>query len=410
MSTSTQDTKQRLSRLKEEGALEIGRGNCDKALRDFLEVLKVAPNDIHALMKVGDCCHKLGRNDEACRYYDRLVDVFSSEGFVVKAIAVHKLILKINPGFSGGEKRLSTLYEKKIAQTAPVLPAKGKTAGPHRDYEKPPLFSDLSHDEFVAVIEKLTPADVGAEGMIIRQGEPGDSIFIVVSGQVSIFRRDEDKNEVWITNLGEGSFFGEFGYFSGQKRFASVKAVEDTTLLEIGRKDLESIIAKHPRVREVMFKFYKERILDTLLAISPLFCVLSPEERGRLMKEVSFSTHKKGTRIVREGEVGDLMYVIISGEVEVATEREAMVVPLALLKSGDFFGEVAVITDRPRTATVTAKTDISVAEISKGSVAGAIGKHPEIEQLLSSYIQMRVENTISTFMQFKNRKIESGLV
>ena len=64
---------------------------------------------------------------------------------------------------------------------------------------------------------------------------------------MSIFRRDEDKNEVWITNLGEGSFFGEFGYFSGQKRFASVKAVEDTTLLEIGRNDLEAIIAKHPR-------------------------------------------------------------------------------------------------------------------------------------------------------------------
>jgi cAMP-dependent protein kinase regulator len=410
MGASMKDTRQGLSRLKEAGALEIGRGNWDKALRDFLEVLKAAPGDTHALMKVGDCYHKLGKNDEACRYYDRLVGIFSSEGFIVKAIAVHKLILKVNPGFPNGEKRLSALYEQKVAEAAPALPIKGKPADSRRDYEKPPLFSDLSHDEFMALVEKLSPSDVGAGDMIITQGQAGDSIFIIVSGQVSIFRRDEDKNEVWITNLGEGSFFGEFGYFSGQKRFASVKAVEETTLLEIARKSLEAVTAKHPRVREVLLKFYKERILDTLLAISPLFCVLSPEERTRLMKEVSFSTHEKTTNIVREGDPGDRMYVIISGEVEVTTEKEGMVVSLALLKSGDFFGEVAVITGRPRTATVTARTAVSVAEIPRGSVAGAIAEHPEIERLLSSYIQMRVENTISTFMQFKNRKIESGLV
>jgi len=405
-----QDTKQSLSRIKELGAAELGKGNWDKALGAFLEVLKVTPNDTHALMKAGDCYHKLGKNGEACRCYDRLVDIFSSEGFVVKAIAVHKLILKINPGFPGGEKRLSVLYERKVAETGPVLPVKGRTADRQRRYEKPPLFSDLSQDEFTAVIEKLSPLDVGAEGMIIRQSEAGDSIFVIVSGQVSIFRRDDDNNEVWITNLGEGNFFGEFGYFSGHKRSASVKAVEDTTLLEITRKDLESIIAKHPRIREVMLKFYKERILDTLLAISPLFSVLSPGERRQLMKEVSFSTHRRTARIVEEGQAGDRMYVVISGEVEVSTVKETMVVPLALLKSGDFFGEVAVITDRPRTASVTAKTDISVAEIPRASVAGVMGKHPEIEQLLSQYIQMRVENTISTFVQFKNRKIESGLV
>ncbi len=404
------DTKQSIARLKESGAVEIGRGNWDKALRDFLEVLKTAPGDTHALMKVGDCCHKLGKNDEACRYYNRLVDIFSTEGFVVKAIAVHKLILKINPGFPDGEKRLSALYEQKVAETSPALPAKGKTEEVRPGYEKPPLFFDLSHDEFMALVEKLSPIDVGAGDMIITQGEAGDSIFIIVSGQVSIFRRDEDKNEVWINNLGEGSFFGEFGYFSGQKRFASVKAVEETTLLEIGRKSLEAVTAKHPRVREVLLKFYKERILDTLLAISPLFCVLSPEERTRLMTQVSFSTYKKSTQIVRESDAGDRMYVIISGEVEVSTEKEGTVVSLALLRSGDFFGEVAVITGRPRTATVTAKTDVSAAEIPKGSVADAIKKHPEIEQMLSNYIQMRVENTISTFMQFKNRKMESGLV
>jgi cAMP-dependent protein kinase regulator len=404
------DTRQNIAHLKEQGAVHIGKGDWDKALGDFLEVLKAAPNDTHALMKAGDCCAKLGKNDEACRYYDRLVNIFSAEGFVVKAIAVHKLILKINPAFPGGEKRLSLLYEKKVAEAGAALPVAAKAAPADSGYRKPPLFSDLSPDEFMAMVERLTPRTAGADVVVVRQGEKGDSIFIIVTGQVSIFRHDEDKNEVWITNLGEGSFFGEFGYFSGQKRFASVKAVEETTLLEVSRKDLEAVIAKHPRVREVLLAFYKERILDTLLAISPLFSVLSPQERARLMKGVSFSSVKRGTAIVREGETGDRMFVIISGEVTVTTEKEGIVVPLARLKSGDFFGEVAVITGRPRTATVTAETDLGLAEIGGESVDEAIGAHPEIEERLSQFIQMRVENTISTFMQFKNRKMESGLV
>lgn len=404
------DTRQNIASLKAQGAADIGKGNWDGALGNFLGVLKVAPNDTHALMKAGDCCGKLGRNDEACRHYDRLVDVFSAEGFVVKAIAVHKLILKINPGYPGGEKRLSSLYELKQAGEGAPLPGVGKASAPGAAYGTPPLFSDLSRDEFTALVERLAPRSVGAGDTIIRQGEKGDSIFVIVSGQVSISRREADRSEVWITNLGEGNFFGEFGYFSGQKRSASVRAVEETTLLEIGRKDLEAVIAKHPRVREVLLAFYKERILDTLLAISPLFSVLTPEERARLMKGVSFSSAKRASEIVREGDEGDRMFVLISGDVEVSTRKEGLQVPLARLKSGDFFGEVAVITARPRTATVTAVTDVALAEIGRESVAEAIGAHPEIEERLSRFIQMRVEDTISTFMQFKNRKMESGLV
>jgi cAMP-dependent protein kinase regulator len=286
----------------------------------------------------------------------------------------------------------------------------GKASAPGAAYGTPPLFFDLSRDEFTALVERLAPRSVGAGDTIIRQGEKGDSIFVIVSGQVSISRREADRSEVWITNLGEGNFFGEFGYFSGQKRSASVRAVEETTLLEIGRKDLEAVIAKHPRVREVLLSFYKERILDTLLAISPLFSVLTPEERARLMKGVSFSSAKRASEIVREGDEGDRMFVLISGDVEVSTRKEGLQVPLARLKSGDFFGEVAVITARPRTATVTAVTDVALAEIGRESVAEAIGAHPEIEERLSRFIQMRVEDTISTFMQFKNRKMESGLV
>ncbi len=405
-----EDIKEKIARLKEKGALEIGKGNWERALRNFMEILKESPDDLHALMRAGDAYAKLGKNDEACRVYDRLVGLYAKEGFLIKAIAVHRLILKIKPDFPDGEIRLLLLSEQKNRQD--VLPGikRGETKKTRADFPRPPLFSDLTQDEFTAVTEKLIPLSVAAGGMIIREGDVGNSIYIIVSGRVSIFKSDADQNEVWITNLDEGSFFGEFGYFSGEKRSASVKALTDCTLLEIGKKDVGSIVKKHPRVNEVLRKFYKERVLDTLLAVSPLFSALPPEGRAQLMSAVVFSTHKTGERIVREGEEGDRMYVIISGEVGVTTQKEGAVVTLARLRSGDFFGEVSVITGKPRTATVTALSDTDLAQIPKPAVQQQMRRYPEIEERLAHYIQMRVENTISTIMQFKNRKIESGMI
>jgi cAMP-dependent protein kinase regulator len=404
------DIKQTIARLKEEGTADIGRGDLAKALKSFQEVLKAAPDDLYALLKAGDTSVKLGKNEEACRYYDRLVTCYSREGFIVKAVALNKLILKVKPDFPGGKERMETLLAHKEGQvTAAAAMAEAKKTG-RKEYPKSFLFSDLTPEEFVAVTDRLTPQEVPAGGFIIREGDAGDSIFIIVSGSVSIVRKDEKGREVTIADLPEGSFFGEFGYFSGQKRMASVKAETECVLLEFSRKSIDAVIGKHPHVKDVLMTFYRERVIDTLLAMSPLFAALSAEERMRMIAAVVFSSCRGGTRIIGEGEPGDRMYVIVSGEVEVTTGEGPAVIPLARLVSGDLFGEVAVITGRPRTATVTAITDDTLGEISAGVVRETLLDCPEVERRLSTYVGMRVENTISAIMQYKKMKQESGLV
>ena len=75
----------------------MAKGNWEKAKGEFLEVLKLSPNDQYSILKAGDCEAKLGDVDGAIRYYDKVAEIYAKEGFLVKAIAVNKLILRLRP-------------------------------------------------------------------------------------------------------------------------------------------------------------------------------------------------------------------------------------------------------------------------------------------------------------------------
>ena len=400
-----------IAKLKESGILKIGKGYYEKALKDFAEVLKLSPRDHQILLKAGDCNAKLNRMEEAVYYYDRAADFYTREGFVVKAIAANKLILKIKPDHPRIKERLSVLYEEKVRpkdHIASIVATQEK-----KKEEKPPryeLFSDLTYDEFVTLVEKMTKVDVKAGNLITREGDPGDSIFIIVSGEVKVIKEDKEGNEIWIANLSDGDFFGEFGFFARSKRNASVKTEVETTLLVLSRDNVESIIKEYPKVREVLINFYKERTLDTLIANSPMFSILKPHERSKLVSSFVLKGFKAGEVVLKQGEKGERMYFIQSGEVEVSTEKDGNVIKLARLKPGDFFGEVSIITGNPRTATVRAATDVRLMELTDKEIDEVIKAHPEIKDILNNYVNVIAEDTIATVIQYKNRNEESGFV
>lgn len=408
------DKTSELTKLKESGAKYISKGNWEKALEAYKEAVSLAPNDLRLGLKIGDCYRKLNDTKTAIKYYDKVAHLYSKEGFVVNAIAVNKIILKLDRSFPGIEERLSKLYEERVGSAGePILKKKEGAEAPSGDAEKYPrteLFSDLSQEEFMAVVCKMDPIEVSPDTLVISEGDEGDSIFVIASGEVKVFRFDERGNEIWISTLSEGSFFGEFGFFSESTRLASVKSLTDATLLELTKDDVDAIIKEHPGVKDILFEFYKRRVLDTLIAISPIFSPLSVEERRNLVSSFSPRNFKKGEFIIREEEEGDRMYFVRTGEVEVTTKKEGSHISLAKLGPGDFFGEVSVITEKPRTASVTALTEVNVVEILKDEIHEEIRTHPEILEILNRYIQMRVEDTIAAIMQYKNRKTESGLV
>lgn len=110
------------------------------------------------------------------------------------------------------------------------------------------------------------------------------------------------------------------------------------------------------------------------LANVPLFTGCSKRELALIARSAKEVAHREGTVIAREGEPGVGLFVILDGrcEVTVGGRRKATLGP------GDFFGEIALLDGGPRTATVTALTDVKLAGLTGWVFRGLITEHPRI--------------------------------
>jgi hypothetical protein len=125
-----------------------------------------------------------------------------------------------------------------------------------------PLFKDFSVDELVAVIHGLNLITFESGDIIITEGDPGDSMYMLTAGTVKAVKRNAAGRQVAVNELSEGAFFGEISILTGQPRSATVVATSHCELLELDRPTLDSIVATHPHVRQVLEKFSTERLAN----------------------------------------------------------------------------------------------------------------------------------------------------
>jgi len=298
---------------------------------------------------------------------------------------------------AAGEERIELEDESAGPESVPEEPEE-EEAGPEPETESIDylLFKNLNPEEFSSVYKKLRSVKIPRGLKICREGEKGDSLFMLAQGEVEVTKKNERGEERLLARLGPGEFFGEFGYFMDGARHATVEAVTDLELLEISKPDLDQIISQYPQVKEVMYELFKQRVLDNLLVLSPLTSILPSEDRQKLIAKFELKELKSGEVIVREGDPGDSMFLIKSGQAEVTTidPKDKRKLTLARLGPGDFFGEVSLIKNKPRTATITALSAMELLVISRRSFEELTREHPEMVSLLEQTIEKRVEDTI----------------
>ena len=150
-----------------------------------------------------------------------------------------------------------------------------------------------------------------------------------------------------------------------------------------------------------------EPLFSRPVPASPLFEVLEAEEREALVREMELEAHDEGSVIISEGDAGASMYVIASGEVKVYTRGTggSGSVYLAKLGEGDFFGEVSVLTGKPRTATITASRQTELLRLDKEKLDNALATFPRIRKVLDEFYKKRATHTVEAMIESlkKNR-------
>jgi cAMP-dependent protein kinase regulator len=273
----------------------LARKQFGKAVELARDQLKARPRDGRLRLQFADTLVAAGRGKEAVPFLRQMAEDLAEEGFAAKAIAILKRVQKIEPGRVDIERRLASLIAEHArreatssrpaaAAAAPGLPEFDmeeidEANDPFAAFEpvvaadvevdleaeaatarRPALFPDFSDDELVAVMGGLQLVEYKAGDLVVAQGEPGDSLFLVTTGTVKAWIRNREGRYVLVRRLGDGDFFGEISVLSGSPRTATVVAATACEMLELDRATLDGITAQHPRVREVLQRFYEQRI------------------------------------------------------------------------------------------------------------------------------------------------------
>ncbi len=124
-----------------------------------------------------------------------------------------------------------------------------------------PLFSSLSAAECGQVETRLRRLEFPPQAVIVREGSPGDAMFVVLEGRVAVRKRDPVSGiEFQLTDLGPGEAFGEMALLTDKPRSATVVAVETTTCASLGQAELQALLSHRPRIAMALTSTLADRL------------------------------------------------------------------------------------------------------------------------------------------------------
>ena len=126
-----------------------------------------------------------------------------------------------------------------------------------------PAFSALADDDLVAVVDVTVPRSFGAGETVFREGDAGDTCYIVRTGQARAIREHSDGRSITLATFGPGEIFGELSMFDDERRSATIEAIEDTEVVAILGADMRRLLRAHPDIAVKMLGALSRRLRDT---------------------------------------------------------------------------------------------------------------------------------------------------
>ena len=256
----------------EDPAIYVARKEYDRAIKLYRERLSKQPDNLNMRLALADALYLAGHDENAIKELTNLAKLYTEQGFMVKAIAVYKKILRLRPEMPEAERSLMELSGKREEVPAPKPEPSSEKASSEKESlpimgVETVLFQHLSAEEFRQVVSRLTLKHYEEGSLIVAEGDPGVSMFVVVNGEVSVNTTNAKGKRITLANLGEGEFFGEISLLTGRPRTATIITNIDSDLLELTREDYENIVADHPHVADVLKEWQHQRAHKTAEAI-----------------------------------------------------------------------------------------------------------------------------------------------
>lgn len=349
----------RMRRIKDRASRLYSEGKLKEALALYEQAVEADPTALGLQIKVGDIHRRMGQGDRSIAAYEPVARRYAEDGLLLKAIAVCKLILLVDPDHTATQGMLADLYVRRRsgAQAGPDVPALAvvdvneSIAGQWPSGVR--LVDFPESDSVMASWPTSQPLDAEAAGTVLPlvQGEPdGEDFDIDVAEPV----------------LEPGT---ELSQLFPDPNGIGVDAVVDPAALS--EVDLPSTGDDR--------------------AMFPLFSDLPKRAFIELLVRMRMHDLRRGETVIQEGDDGDSFYVVASGLLSVTRRgSQGQDVRLAQLGEGAFFGEMALLQDGVRTATVRVAEDAQVFEVSRELLEELVAQYPTVATAVKNFYRQRL--------------------
>ena len=404
-----------MSALRAQAKKALLSGKYDKALPIFEKLHQANPKDLRIYAKLAEIRDKNGDKQHAVSDYIKIAEAYANDGFVVQAIAISKIILRIDPTRTEIQQHLKSLSEERgddwaIRTLMPhdkIQGTQGAEANSSFHFERTPLLSMLSGDELDSFISSLTLKHFQKNEYVYQQGDKGDYLYLIGMGRVRLETAVASGKKKSYAQLDEGDFFGEQAFMARSDCMNSAIAESETSVLMIDRQTFDLWVEKYPNIEAMVESFYRQRVLARLLVMSPIFEGVPADARAELADKFQLRCFEAGEEIIRENEAGDSLFLIRSGRVKVFVrdmKHEGKPIILGEIQEGSFFGEVSLLTKKPRTATVVALSSVELMELTRSDFDVIVEQFPSVKRAIEAFQKKRVKDTIRTIVDHDVRR------
>jgi CRP-like cAMP-binding protein len=248
-----------------------------------------------------------------------------------------------------------------------------------------PPFNQLE-EKLVDMIAKDSDfKDYNIGHFLCEQGDDSRDMFIILSGKVGVYRKISLGRRLKVLELTSGATLGEVGFFKGGMRTADVVALENLRVLKIRfNEELNSWFLDENR-----FRFLQDRmwLMQTLMS-SKLFGDIPLEALELFIKSGEFIDRPENQMILGEGQEPNAFYIIVQGSCLVMQKGEI----IRELYRGDVFGEIGLLLNRSRTATIVSKEPVKLLVVSGGEFWHILSENINLGILLEKVAYSRIED------------------
>jgi CRP-like cAMP-binding protein/thioredoxin reductase/Fe-S-cluster-containing dehydrogenase component len=240
---------------------------------------------------------------------------------------------------------------------------------------KAPLLAGASEAQIRELLFSSRFHQVSAGTTVFEQNDYSESLYIVLEGTLEVLVKSDTGAQRSVATVAPKEYFGEMSLISGRRRSATVRAVGEAFLWEVGRKAMLKFIHTLPNAKDLIDRTFLVHAFQTYVFANVDYAVLS-----QIADRAEILAFDRGTHIIREGDEGDSFFFLRSGKVKVFQIRNGREVVVAYLSSGQYFGEMALLTGEARVASVTAIDRVEAIRLSREDFIACVDGSPDLKK------------------------------